>query len=402
MNYAESIKLLTSQGKFHINLGLERMQKLAEIFLNPQDKLKIVHVAGTNGKGSTCAMLAKICEENGLKTGLFTSPHIKNYTERFKINSKDISEQDFANYLGLVEKTAKENNIDLTEFEILTMMAFLYFKNEKTDIVILETGMGGRLDATNIIKKPALTIITSISSDHLDRLGKTIEEISFEKAGILKKDIPLIINKQNQGYNIIKKQAQITNSPIFTVDKFFQLIDSENNIFSDQTNNYQLSLRGINQGENLSLVIEASKYLKLEIKEALNKVVWNSRFEYIKENNLLIDAAHNADAVVVLNKNLDTYFKNKQRIFLFGLLNTKDYKEIIRNLFRNDDIIFITDGFAHNAIPKEILADEIAKHLPTAKIKPINLIQINEFKEKDVIEGIKICCGSFYLCSQLF
>ena len=399
MNYSESLELLTSQEKFHINLGLERMAKLAKIFSNPQDNLKIVHIAGTNGKGSTCAMLAKICEENGLKTGLFTSPHLKNYTERFKINFKDISEQEFANYLELVEKTAKENKIDLTEFEILTMMAFLYFKNEKTDIVIMETGMGGRLDATNIIKNPILTIITSISSDHLDRLGKTIESIAFEKAGILKKGTPLIINEQNQGYKTIEKQAQITSSPIISTNKNFELIDIEKNIFSNKTENYQLSLRGINQGENLSLVIEASKYLKLEIKEALNKVVWNSRFEYIKENNLLIDAAHNADAVVVLNKNLDTYFKNKQRIFLFGLLNTKDYKEIIRNLFRNDDIIFITDGFAYNCVDKEVLKKEIEKQFPQARIKPIELDNINEFVEMDVIEGIKICCGSFYLCS---
>ena len=401
MNYQESLKLLTSQEKFHINLGLERMLKLAEIFNNPQEKLKIIHVAGTNGKGSTCAMLAKALEENGYKTGLFTSPHLKSYTERIKVNFSDISEEKFASFLQKVENASNKNNIQLTEFETLTMLAFLYFQEEKCDYVVLEVGMGGRLDATNIIKKPVLTIITSISQDHTDRLGKTIKDISFEKAGILKKNVPIIISRLNKGYDVVKKQAEVVGANLIEVEKDFELVDVEKNIFSNGKNSYEISLKGLNQGQNLALAEKACEFLKINPTEAFKKVVWKSRFDYQKEKNLLIDAAHNPDAVKLLKENLKVYFKDKKRVFLFGVLSTKDYSQIIENLFCNDDEIYITDGFAHNTIPKEILKSEIEKKYPQAKIKPIDIKDINEFVKKDVIEGIKICCGSFYLCEKV-
>ncbi len=400
MNYQKSLELLTSQAKFHINLGLERMQKLAELFSNPQEELKIIHVAGTNGKGSVCATLAKICEMNGLKAGLFTSPHLLNYTERYKINSKEMSEEDFAKYLSIVEDKAQEYNIELTEFELLTMMAFIYFKEMKTDIVLLETGMGGRLDATNIIAKPILTIITSVSQDHNDRLGSTLEEIAFEKAGILKNETPLIISPTNKGLKTIKNMAKEVGAPILFADEDLQLIDVEKNIFTNGKENFKYNLRGLNQGQNLALIIKAAEFLKLDSSEGLKNVVWACRFQYDEKRNLIIDAAHNPDAISFLNKNLDLYFKNQPRMFLFGVLNTKDYKEIIKNLFRENDEIFVTDGFAANAVNKEILAGEIAKIYPQAKVKIVAINKIEEFLVKNA-NGIKICCGSFYLCSKV-
>ena len=401
MSYDESIKLLTSQEKFHIDLSLERMKQIAKAFDNPQDDLKIIHVAGTNGKGSTCAMLSKILEDNGYKTGLFTSPHIKKYTERFKINFKDISDNDFSKYLNIVEETSKSNNINLTEFEILTMMAFLYFKNSNTDIVLLETGMGGRLDATNIIKKPILTVITSISLDHTDRLGKTIEDISAEKAGILKENVPVVISKNNLGYKIVKNKAELINSKVLIANSDFKLIDADKNIFSNGEKSFELSLRGVNQGKNLALVLKACEYLNLNIKNSLKNVTWNSRLEYLKEKNILVDAAHNPDAVKLLKINLDNYYKNQKRAFLFGVLNTKDYKEIIKNLFNENDEIFVTDNFAHNCVDKNILVKEILKQHKTAKVKSLDLNDIQEFFDYK-FDGIKICCGSFYICSKCF
>lgn len=401
MNYQDSLKLLTSQEKFRIDLGLERVKKLAEIFGNPQNNIKIIHVAGTNGKGSVCAMLAKICEENGYKTGLYTSPHLKKYTERFKINFQDITEEDFAKYIQIVENSAKENNIGLTEFEILTMMAFLYFSDQKVDILVLETGMGGRLDATNIVEKPILTIITSISSDHMDRLGDTIEKIAAEKAGILKKDVPIIISTKNSGYKTIAAKASEMHSPLLSVEKDFELTNIEKNIFSNGQKSYELSLKGVNQGQNLALADKACEYLNLNPQHALKNIIWPSRMQYIKEKNLLIDAAHNPDAVKLLKQNLGKYYPTQKRIFLFGALNTKDYKKIIENLFSTNDTIFVTDKFAHNAIPKEILLEEITKKFPNAKAGTIDLDNIKEFIEKKTNNEIKICCGSFYLCSKL-
>ena len=401
MNYQESIKLLTSQKKFHINLGLERMQKLAEFFGNPQEDLKVIHVAGTNGKGSTCAMIAKVLEDNGYKTGLFTSPHIKKYTERIKINFNDITDEDFAKYIELIEDVSEKNNIALTEFETLTMLCFLYFKDNNVDYVLLETGMGGRLDATNIIKNPVLTIITSINLDHLDRLGQNIEEIAYEKAGILKTNVPLIISKNNLGIEVIRNYANEINAKIVEVERDFELSDVENNIFSNGEKNLKLSLRGVNQGQNLALVDKACEYLKINPQKALADVVWNSRFQYLDDKNILVDAAHNADAVKLLKNNLDVYFSNQKRAFLFGVLDTKDYKTIIAELFSDGDEVFIIDGFAYNSVDKEVLKAEILKRFPNIKTRLINLCDLNEFINY-YFDGIKICCGSFYICSHLF
>ncbi len=376
------------------------MQRLADLFLNPQEDLKIIHVAGTNGKGSVCATLAKICETNGLKTGLFTSPHLLNYTERFKINSEEMKEEDFAKYLQMVENKAQEYNIELTEFELLTMMAFLYFRDKKTDIVLLETGMGGRLDATNIITKPILTVITSISQDHNDRLGNTIKKIAFEKAGILKKNVPLIISQTNEGFKTIENRAQEIGAQILFPEQVFELVDTEKNIFTNGKAHFEYNLRGLNQGQNLALIVKVAEFLKLDPTKGLKEVVWACRFQYDEKRNLIIDAAHNSDAISFLNKNLDLYFAGKSRTFLFGVLNTKDYKEIIKNLFRDEDEIFVVDGFAHNAVKKEILAEEIAKTYPKTNTKLTDLSEIDEFLEKKV-NGIKICCGSFYLCSKV-
>ncbi|MCR4881376.1 MAG: bifunctional folylpolyglutamate synthase/dihydrofolate synthase [bacterium] len=401
MNYTESLELLTSQEKFHINLGLDRIKKVAQELSNPQEQLKIIHIAGTNGKGSTCAMLAKILEANGYKTGLYTSPHIKNYTERIKINFNDISQNDFAKYIQIVETASNVINIELTEFEILTLAAFLYFRDEKVDYAVMETGMGGRLDATNIVSKPTLTIITSISKDHTDRLGSTTEEIAAEKAGIIKPDVPIIVSDKNLGFDVIKKAAAKNNAELVSVNKNFSLINPAENIFSDGEMDVKLSLLGINQGENLALALKAAKRLNLSVINVLENITWQGRFEYQKGKNLVIDAAHNPDGVMVLRKNLDTYFKDKKRAFLFGMLDTKDYKNAIKNLFKEDDRIFITDNFAHNSIKKEILLNEIKKEFPKVQAEPIDISDLPRFMNYD-FDGIKICCGSFYLIANVY
>ena len=173
MNYNDAIKLLTSQGKFYINLGLDRMQQILNLLGNPQERLKCIQVAGTNGKGSVCTMLDSILRTAGFKTGLYTSPHIFEYTERIKISGVDISKQDFANYTKQITILADKNNIHLTEFEILTTIMFKYFADNNIDIAIIETGLGGRFDATNVISSNICSVITHIDLDHTDRLGDT-------------------------------------------------------------------------------------------------------------------------------------------------------------------------------------------------------------------------------------
>ena len=163
-DYEKAVSELASQGKFYINLGLDRIKSILNLLGNPQDKVKVIHVAGTNGKGSTCAMLASVLTQAGYKTGLYTSPHLVDYTERIKVNGQDIPKDDFAEKIFEILELAEKNNIHLTEFEILTALAFEYFQEKKADIAILETGLGGRLDATNVVKKPLVSIITDRKS----------------------------------------------------------------------------------------------------------------------------------------------------------------------------------------------------------------------------------------------
>ena len=200
--YNKAINTLTSQGKFYINLGLERIEQILNLLNNPQDNLKCIHVAGTNGKGSVCAIIATVLQNNGTKVGLYTSPHIFEYTERIKINNVEISKEDFAKYVSRVCEIAD----NLTEFEILTAAAFKYFYDKKVDYVVLETGLGGRYDATNVCED-TLSIITSISLDHTDRLGNTYEQIAYEKAGIIKENSTVITATYNNGFETIKQVA---------------------------------------------------------------------------------------------------------------------------------------------------------------------------------------------------
>lgn len=403
-------RILTSREKFKINLGLDRIEKILEIFDNPQDKLKVIHIAGTNGKGSTATMINNILITNGYKCGLYTSPHILSYTERFKINNIDISNDKLNSILNSVNTKAKENNIDLTEFELLTALAFIYFYEEKVDFAIMETGLGGRFDATNIIKKPLLSVITSISKDHTDRLGKTINEIAFEKAGIIKKDTPVVISENNSGKEVIEKVAKEKNAPLHSA-KIFKLINSETNEFTDGKECYKLSLLGIHQGENLGEVIKAIEILKQKyrinnVQNGLLSSFIPCRIQFFEQFNILFDGAHNENASKLLKENLHTYFKNKDKIFIFGVLERKDYKSIIKELFNDDEKICIIDDFEKTAIKKEILKEEINK-----LYKNILFIDNAEELIKERLKNTKeannklpllIITGSFYLCAKYF
>ena len=264
--YKKAVQLLTSQGKFYINLGLERILAVLNLLGNPQDKLKCIHVAGTNGKGSVCAIIDAILSKAGMKTGLYTSPHIFDYTERIKINGIDISQNDFAKYVLQICDLADKHNIHLTEFEILTAVMFKYFADNNVDVVVLETGLGGRFDATNVIKSNLCSVITHIDLDHTERLGNTKSKIAFEKAGIIKPDSPVFTC---EGYEEIKDKADECNS-------LFVLVTP----FEDTTN---LALKGSCQQENLSLALAAVRYLFPQISEntiqqALKEVKHPCRF----------------------------------------------------------------------------------------------------------------------------
>ena len=400
MNYEQAKELLTSQGKFYINLGLERIQSILKLIGNPQEKIKIIHVAGTNGKGSVSSILANILKCAGYKTGLYTSPHLVEYTERIKINNIDISKEDFAAYIEKICTIAKKKNIHLTEFEILTAIAFKYFADNKVKIAVIETGLGGRFDATNVCKKPILSIITSISLDHTDRLGNTIEKIAFEKAGIIKPKSTILTEISNKGFKIIKNTAEEKKAKLIVATNYVNMnFENGNNYVSIEDIKCEFPLLGLYQKANLSIVLQAVDFLKIKTEaviEGLKTAKWPARLEYIKDKNLLIDGAHNPDAAKELRKSLDYYFNNQKRIFLYSTLNTKDYKEIAKILFNEDDEIYYYEFNNKNAISFE----EYKNNNPQIRnIKQFNKDQLKDFLLKP---ELKIVTGSLYMIGELY
>ncbi len=402
-NYEKAINLITSQEKFHICLGLERILKVLELLGNPQEKLNIIHVAGTNGKGSTCAILSKILTCAGYKTGLYTSPHILEYTERIKINQKNISKNDFADLITEIAILAKINGIYLTEFELLTAAAYKYFADKETDICVIETGLGGRLDATSAISKNILSIITSISLDHVDRLGDTIEKIAYEKAGIIKNNYPVLISSSNQGFETVKNIAQQKNSKVLTPTKSVELsFENQKNYALYNNTKYEFNLLGLWQKENLELVFEVVNYLnqtgyeisQTAIKKALKEVNWVCRMQYIPKFNLLIDGTHNPDGARVLRQSLDYYFPDAKRVWIYGSLKTKDYKKVMSTLFRQEDEIYFYNFEYPNSVPFKTLKEHMPKGLP------INMREL-EYLITENKKSLIIISGSFYMIGQI-
>ena len=377
INYKKALELLTSQGKFHINLGLERISAILDLIDNPQNKLKCIHVAGTNGKGSVCAIINSILIEAGFKTGLFTSPHLFRYTERIKINNQEINEEIFAQKIFKINKIAEQNDIHLTEFEILTAVMFEYFAENNVEYAVIEVGLGGKYDSTNVIKNPLCSIITTIDYDHTERLGNTIEKITEQKCGIIKPNCPVITGSLNKGFEIIKSFAK--NNQLILAKKF---------------DNYELSLKGNYQKENLNLALTAIKTVLPDIdekivKNALKHVIHHGRFEYFEDKKIIIDGAHNPNGIKALRENLDIYFKNTKLRFIFGCLKNKDYSQMLNLLFKDGDEIYFNHFKHNNSATYEDLSS-VCKY-PS-----------KEFNGKlPDFDGITIICGSLYMINEV-
>lgn len=378
--YNDAVKLLTSVGKFHISLGLDRMFKIMDLLGNPQDKLNCIHVAGTNGKGSVCAILSSILTCAGQKVGLYTSPHIFKYTERIQICGKPITDDDFVKYVFEISDLADKNNIDLTEFEVLTAVMFKYFYDNDVDVVVLETGLGGRFDATNIIKRNLCSIITHVDFDHTERLGNTIDEIASEKAGIIKPNCPCIVFEGREVYRDVTDEL---GSLLLMVAPFAPTTE--------------LALKGSYQQENLSLALAAIEEVFPEvpqdvIDEGLRRVKHPCRFQYIEDKNLIIDGAHNPNGINSLRQSLDMYYPNTNRRFIFGCLKNKDYTKMVQSLFMQGDEIYFYHFKHQNSCPVQELQ----------KVCPFESKELTPNTQIDFNDGhLNIICGSFYMISEL-
>ncbi len=348
MNYNESLKFIHSINSLFCNPGLERTEELCRALGNPQDDLKFIHIAGTNGKGSTSAMLDSILREAGYKVGLFTSPYIERFNERMRVDGDPISDELLAKLCDRVYPIAKNMTDKPTEFELITAIAFLYFKEMGCDIVVLECGLGGRLDATNIIRTPLLSVITGISLDHTSILGNTVEQIAGEKAGIIKAGVPVLFGGDNPGAEgVIRKEAEEKTAPFYTVDHrkiHINSADLSGSVFDyNSYKNVKISLLGLYQPRNAALVLSAIDLLRgkgIELSEGaiyrgLMKARWSARFEIISENpRIIFDGAHNAEGIRAATDSIKHYFGDELVYVITGVLRDKEYEKIAGDIAR--------------------------------------------------------------------
>ena len=314
MNYTEAVNYYTKAPKFLQILGNDGLLRLLDFLGNPQDSLKCVHVAGTNGKGSVCLMIAKALEVQGKKVGLFTSPFITVFNERIRINGENIADSDLVRLTETVKNAIDKLNIELSSFAKITALAFLYFYEQKCDIVVLETGLGGRLDATNVVKKPIATVITKIALDHTEYLGETLSQIAAEKCGIIKQGCPVVTmkNQAPEALSVIKEFAGKNNSKL---------------ILSEDSCDFELGLCGDFQKQNAAIALAALEYLEIPenaIIKGFKESRWPARFEFIGDN-LLIDGAHNPDGVSALLASLKTLKRPVH--FVVAMMQDKNFEK---------------------------------------------------------------------------
>ncbi len=348
MTYEEAISYIHSIDWRGSRPGLSRVTELLGKLGNPQDSLKFIHVGGTNGKGSFCAMLSSILKETGLKTGLFTSPYIENFNERMMINGENITDSELAELTFQVSEIADKMEDPPTEFELICAVAMLYFKRNFCDIVVLEVGLGGRLDATNIIKDPVLSVITGIALDHTAILGDTVSQIAAEKAGIIKEGRPVLLGcasaekDREEIKNVISLHADSHNSPLYTTDiSSLKLRSSslDGSIFDYKDHkDVKIPLLGLYQPQNAANVLEAIDILRglgyvisdEAIATGLEKTLWKARFEKLSDKPLVFfDGAHNPQGVAESVRSIKHYFADKRVIIITGVMADKSYSEMV-------------------------------------------------------------------------
>ena len=348
MNYNKILNYLYSLESPRIKLGLERVQNLLNKVGNPQNQLKYIHVAGTNGKGSVCAMLFYILKEAGYKVGLYTSPHLKRFNERIRINDKLITDKEIVDYFLKIKPYITNRSF----FEITTAMTFLYFKEHDVDFAVLETGLGGRLDATNVVI-PLVSVITNVGLEHTNLLGKTIRKITFEKAGIIKNNVPVVTGCKGEALQVIKNIANEKNAPLYLAKRYENIkFDYLNGVY--QQKNKDIALTTIDVLKKYTSI----KINQKQIKNGIRKTKWSGRLEFVSRN-VLVDCAHNPQGFEALKKELMSIKKQKNIknfIFVVGMQNDKDAFSMLKTINPLVSMIIFTKSQNEKALnPQQLL-----------------------------------------------
>ncbi len=383
--------------------GVSKMRELMAYFDNVQDKLKIIHVAGSNGKGSFCAMTSSVLKCAGYKVATFISPHLIEYNERFLINGKCISDDDFVSLTCEVKKACEVLNYKPKFFEILTCMAFLYFYREKCDVVVLEVGLGGRLDATNVINNSLASVIMNIGLEHTALLGDTIEKIAYEKAGIIKEKGDVLVYGLKEVIPVYEKVCADRHANLYVSD--FSLIKESDDFDYKEYKNIKLSLNGRHQIYNACVVLDLITLLNKKgfniscanVLEGLNSTSWDARMSILSLNPLfIVDGAHNGQCAKALGEYL--YTLNRKFTFILGILDDKNYKEMIDCLLPYGDKFICVKVDNHRALDNKIICNYI-KSLGKDALCIDDLYGAIELALKS--DNV-VACGSLYLSGEIY
>lgn len=431
MNYISLIEELKKRGSVP---GLDAIEGLLEELGHPEDNLKVVHIAGTNGKGSIFAYLSSILIAAGFKVGRYISPTISCYEERFQINGEYITKDELARLYNIVEEAMKreeeKTGLKPTLFEVETAISFLYFKEEKVDYALIEVGMGGRMDATNVIRHPELTVISSISYDHQAFLGDTLEEIAWQKAGIIKESCPVVLSdNSDEVCKVIEQEATKKKVKCIEIKPTDYEVLSETpygSTFLWKEQRYETKLPGRHQVSNAVTALAASEYLfrkdyeknnarkaiaeeldEMNVKSAqqggIIRTCWPGRLEVLKKEPLFYrDGAHNPDGAKKLAAFLQKYFTNKKIIYIMGVLKDKEYKKMLRYLMPMAKEVYVFKPKNERGLSAQILADTI-KEVADVSVTIESDVNAAVFRALDTAkpDDVLVACGSLSFMEEM-
>ncbi len=416
MDYIQVQNKLNNLCAFSVKSGLERFYKLMELVLNPHEKLKVIHVAGTNGKGSVCSFVSSMLIESGYKTGLFLSPFVFEFGERISINRKMIEAEEFIDILQGIEKPIEALSKQygkFTQFEVNAAVAFIYFAKQNCDFVVLETGIGGRLDVTNIFESPLVTAITSISLDHVNMLGSTVKDIACEKAGIIKNNVDLVVypNVSQQILDIFKEKCKTNKSKCIVAD-YVDIKHVYSTAFYTRLKLYNrefnIKLPGKHQINNLKTALAMIDVLKnkgVNFKEndillALEKTFLPGRIEVLlKEPTIIVDGAHNEESSLALCEYISENFDGKKLIAIIASMKDKNYCDLFKNTSKYfDEVITVSmdDKRAMDADELKNVARNYFKKVNSMKLLEALSYAKNKLHRDDAV----FIFGSFYIIKQ--
>jgi dihydrofolate synthase/folylpolyglutamate synthase len=409
--YPNALAYLYSLEKFGIVFGLENIQWILDIIGNPHGFLKTVHIGGTNGKGSVAAMLAHILKAAGYRVGKYTSPHLVSFTERITINEEEITEAEVTELTVYIRQQTK--NVDpkrtFTFFDFTTALAFEHFHRKHVDIALVEVGLGGRLDSTNVVN-PLISIITNVAFDHMDYLGNDILDITREKGGIIKRGAPVVTGAQDAPQRIIEETGKNNDSPVYVMGRDFSY--KKKGIqgmsyagLSINLDDIFVNLKGDHQFANAAIALCATELLsscgfrmdQKELYAGLSQVTWPGRLEIVREKpTIILDGAHNVDGIRALTGFLTSQFPDRRRLLIFGVMKDKEYEKMLGELLPYVDETILTMPANDRALPPEF----IKKFAPRATVSNDVTWALKKAKSMLTDDDIIVITGSLYLVGE--